>query len=128
MSPVIVDLKDQPPVVRSDLLASSVPDARKRCRGKTTDEEYRRFLWRLIGNYDRRIRHGGVDVLADAVMLRDTLEMVIDAGVESCRSDLWSASWCEIGEATRMTRQGAQDRWGAVGGARKPGGQPAGLR
>jgi hypothetical protein len=116
----VPDLREQPRLGGSEPLASRVPDARRRRGGKTTDEEYRRFVWRLIVNYDRRIRHGGADVLADAVMLRDTLEMVIEAGVESCRSELWSAPWSEIGQATRMTRQAAQEHWAGAGGARRP--------
>lgn len=101
------------------------PNRRQR---ETTDEEYRRSLWRLIANYGRRIREGGTGILADAVALRDALDQVIDAGVDDCRGGTWSASWTEIGAATNMTKQAAQQRWGSLGGARKPGGQPSSLR
>ena len=78
--------------------------------------------------YSKRIRSSGLPALADAVALRDVLDLVIDAGVETCRSELWSASWSEIGAATNLTRTAAQMRWGALGGARKAGGQPSSLR
>jgi hypothetical protein len=118
---------------------SSVPDAKrpssgralastsrqrsgsKRRRVDRTREEYRAFLWRSILAYQRRIETGGVEVLADVVALRDAFDAVIHCGVEVCRSELWSASWGEIAAATRMTREAAQERWTALGGACKPG-------
>jgi hypothetical protein len=100
----------------------------KQPRRATTDENYRRAAWRLIENYTQRVAAGGLPVLADVVALRDVITMVIDAGVDACRGEQWKASWTEIGEATGMTAQGAQQRWGSLGGARRPGGQPSNLR
>jgi hypothetical protein len=105
-----------------------LPARPKRLRASTSDEDYRKSMLRMINAYTRRIELSGVAALADAVALRDALDLVIDTGVDICRSSLWSASWAEIGTATNMTRQSAQHRWGILGGARKVGGQPANLR
>jgi hypothetical protein len=48
--------------------------------------------------------------------------------VEVCRAEPFAASWAEIGDETSMTKQAAQQRWGSLGGARRPDGQPSGLR
>jgi len=101
---------------------------RRRRRGDTTDEDYRQSLWRQIAKYGDRIRAGGTEVLADAVALRDALNKVIDAGVADCRSARWRASWAEVGTATNMSRQAAQERWASLGGERRAGGQPSSLR
>jgi hypothetical protein len=101
---------------------------KKKTRQETTDEEYRKMMWRKAVAYGERIRKGGPEILADVVALRDTLNEIIDAGVDVCRSELWSASWAEIGTATRTSRQRAQQIWGSLGGARQPGGQPSHLR
>jgi hypothetical protein len=85
-------------------------------------------MWRQLVAYNDRIRNGGLPVLADVVALRATLDMIIDAGIADVRSNRWSASWAEIGEATGMARQSAQKRWGSLGGARRVGGQPSHLR
>ena len=82
----------------------------------------------MLNAINKRVRLSGLPALAEAVALREVLENVIDAGVDVCRSEAWAASWAEVGEATNMTRQSAQERWGSLGGARKPGGQPSSLR
>ena len=104
------------------------PKRAKRPRAATSDEDYRASMLRMLNAYTRRIENTGTNALADAVALRDALDLVIDAGVEMCRSDAWSASWAEIGAATNLTRQGAERRWAGVGGVRRPGGQPSSLR
>jgi hypothetical protein len=83
---------------------------------------------RLANAYARRIEISGVVALADAVAVRDALDSVIDAGVEVCRSETWSASWAEIAAATLLSRSAAAERWGRFESARKVGGQPSNLR
>ena len=53
---------------------------------------------------------------------------LVDAGVADCRSARWMASWAEVGKATNMSRQAAQERWASLGGERRAGGQPSSLR
>jgi hypothetical protein len=105
-------------------VASGLPDARR----ETTDPEFRAFLLRLVNAYGARIAGSGPETLADAVAVREALDLVIDAGVETCRAEPWEASWAEIGAATGLSRSAAQERWGRLGGTRKPGGQPSRLR
>ena len=104
------------------------PKRAKRSRGDTTDEQYRRSMHRQLLNYSKRIREGGPEALADAVALRDTIDAVINAGIEDCRSEMWSASWAEIAAATNVSRQAAQQKWSGLGGVRRRGGQPSWLR
>jgi len=100
----------------------------RRPKEETTDEEYRAMMTRLLNNYSERIDRSGTAALADAAALRDLLDLVIDAGVERCLAEPWSASWTQIGDATGLTRQGAMRRWEGFEQSRKPGGQPANLR
>jgi hypothetical protein len=100
----------------------------RRPREETTDEDYRALMVRLLNNYSARIDRAGVEALADAAALRDLLDRVIDAGVERCLAEPWSASWAQIGDATGLTRQGAMRRWGRFEQTRRPGGQPSNLR
>jgi hypothetical protein len=101
---------------------------RPRRKRDKTDEDYRRAMLAMVSAYSRRIATSGLSVLADVVALRDAIDLVIDAGVELCRSDVWSASWAEIAEATGLPRSTAQERWSSLGGARRVGGQPSSLR
>jgi hypothetical protein len=104
------------------------PSPPKRPRRDTTDEEFRASLLRLVNAYAKRIENTGVAALADAVAVRDALDLVIDAGVELCRSSRWCASWPEIAAATGLSRSAAAERWGRFEAARKGGGQPSNLR
>jgi hypothetical protein len=85
-------------------------------------------MLRQLNAYGPRIARDGLQALADLVALIDTAHRVLDVGVATCRAEPWSASWAQIGDAVGMTRQSAQERWGSLGGARRPGGQPARLR
>jgi hypothetical protein len=104
------------------------PSPPKRPRRNTSDEEYRASLLRLVNKYGPRIEASGLVTLADAVAVRDALDLVIDAGVEVCRSSQWSASWPEIATATGLSRSAAAERWSRFESARKGGGQPSNLR
>jgi hypothetical protein len=104
------------------------PSPPKRPRKDTTDEEYRASLLRLVNKYSVRIEVSGLATLADAVAVRDALNLVILAGVEVCRSARWSASWPEIAAATGLSRSAAAERWGRFESARVGGGQPSNLR
>ena len=105
-----------------------LPSRPKRPRAATTDVDYRASMLRLVNNYSNRIEISGVAALADAVAIRQALDLVIDAGVEACRSDAWSASWAEIAAATGLSLSAAAERWARFKSARKAGGQPANLR
>jgi hypothetical protein len=108
-------------------MASGAPDTSVERRA-TADDDYRALLHRLLLAYGKRIRAGGPEVLADLIAVRAIADAVIDQGVADCREEPHAASWAEIGAATGMTRSAAHERWGELGGVRRPGGQPSGLR
>ena len=106
-----------------------LPARPKRPRAATDDEKFRAALLGLVNAYTRRIEASGVAALADAIAVRAALDLVIDAGVETCRtSQQWAASWAEIAAATGLSRSAAQERWAGFDSARKVGGQPANRR
>jgi len=113
---------------RSCPTCGSLPARPKRPRASTTDADYRAGLLRQINAYTTRVEASGTVALADAVALRDALDTVIDAMVESCRGPAWSASWPEIAAATGLSRSAASERWARFEAARKGGGQPSNLR
>ena len=88
-----------------------MPSKPKRPRAATTDEDYRASMLRMVNSYANRIVAAGVTALADAVAVRQALDSVIDAGVEACRSEAWSASWPEVAAATGLSRSAAAERW-----------------
>jgi hypothetical protein len=104
------------------------PAQPKQPRASTSDEDYRASMIRLANNYARRIESAGPSALADAVAVRAALDLVIDAGVEVCRSAAWAASWAEIAAATGLSRSAAAERWARFEAARTVGGQPSNLR
>jgi hypothetical protein len=83
---------------------------------------------RLVAGYGGRIEAGGTAALADAARVRAALDSVINAGVETCKGPAWSASWADIAEALSLSRSTVAERYAAVESARRPGGQPSGLR
>jgi hypothetical protein len=91
-------------------------------------EAYREYMLRNVARYAARIAEGGVESLRDAVAVRDALDAVIDGGVAVCRSEAWSASWGEIAGALGRSTSTVAEKYEGVGGARRPGGQPANLR
>jgi hypothetical protein len=114
----------------SEDLASGAPDTRRRKpKHETSDEEYRGMMMRLVRRYEGRIEESGLTPLADLVAIRDYIEVVISAGVASCRQRQDPpASWADIAEVTHLSRSAAQERWRYLAGARRPGGQRADWR
>ena len=91
-----------------------MPSKPKRPRAATTDEDYRASMLRMVNSYANRIVAAGVTALADAVAVRHALDLVIDAGVEVCRSGAWSASWADVAAATGLSLSAAAERWGPL--------------
>ena len=72
---------------------------------------------------------GDLAGLAALVELRNELDGAIIDAVAGLRHDeCYPASWAEIAQALGVTRRAVIDRFGKVGGIRRPGGQPAGWR
>lgn len=84
---------------------------------------------RILGALGRRFEDGDCTQLRELVEVRSMVETTITEAVRGLRHDPdLPASWADIGEALGVTAQAAQKRYGHVGGARRPGGQPAHLR
>jgi hypothetical protein len=93
---------------------------------ETTD--YLAFVRRILRALSRRVGNADLDALSEMAALQDELDgHVIDA-VARLRHDVYPASWADIGRAFGISRQAAQERFGKVGGTRRPGGQPGHLR
>jgi hypothetical protein len=102
----------------------------KRPKVERDNATYGEMFPRLLRAYVRRIGDGDGDLaaLAELAALRDELEAHLVDAVAVLRHSTRPASWTEIGMALGTTPQAAQQRYGKVGGARRPGGQPAHLR
>ena len=75
----------------------------KRPRRRVENDDYAAFVRRILRAYSCRVGDG--DVVARAVML-GLAEAV--KGLRAC-----GYSWAEIGSRLGITRQAAQQRWGA---------------
>jgi hypothetical protein len=69
-----------------------------------------------------------IAALPELVALETELAAAIEDAVRQLRAEPFCYSWTQIGDVLGVSRQAALKRWGHVGGARVPGGQPAGLR
>lgn len=86
--------------------------------------DYLVFVRRVLKGMAGRVAEADLEALAQMVQLRDELEGSILEAIKGLRwDDQMPASWQDIGEACGTTRQAAQRRYGAVGGARRAGGQ-----
>lgn len=95
----------------------------------TETGEYLIFVRRVLRGLSHRVGSADLEALREMVALRNDLEASITEAVAGLRNDpVAPASWGEIGQALDITRQAAQQRYGAVGGRRRPGGQPADWR
>jgi hypothetical protein len=124
-----------PDPLRPEDLASTpveaTPQARigARSRPIKSDERVCEGLIAILKAYERRLESGHLDALTHLMAVKREVDRVVDAGVKLCRNDeRYPASWTEVGEATGLSAQGAQQRWAEVGGKRKAGGQPSLLR
>ena len=102
----------------------------KRAKREVETSAYAAFARRILRAMGLRVSAGDVAALPELLALRDEVDAQIDATIGALRSEPWHYSWQQIGEATGMTRQAAQKRWGHVltKNARQVGGQPASLR
>ena len=91
--------------------------------------EYLAFVRRILAALRRRVVHADIDALAELFALRADLDEQITTAVAAVRHDPETpASWSDIGRAAGIDRSDAYRKFGHVGGARRPGGQPGNLR
>jgi hypothetical protein len=92
---------------RSSVKARLTPDRRRR---PVENDEYARFVRRVVRAYARRVAGGDVDALADMSGLAIELDEAIGQAVLGLRGAGYS--WAEIGARLGINRQAAQQRWG----------------
>ena len=86
-------------------------DRRYRRRDVVENDEFAAFVRRIVTAYGRRVAQGDVDALADLIRLGRAVEDATDLAVAGLRAHGYS--WAEIGTRLGVTRQAAQQRWGA---------------
>ena len=96
-------------------------------RDHTPNDAYGAMMRRMVTAYGRRAGYD-IEALAELVELRAMVDATLVEAVHHLRSEAGgSYSWTEIGRRLGITPQAAQQRFGGPG-ARRVGGQPAGLR
>jgi hypothetical protein len=83
----------------------------KRPRRQVENDEYSAFVRRILRAYARRVGDGDVEALALMHGLADEIDTAIAEAVKGLRT--CGYSWIEIGDRLGITRQAAQQRWGA---------------
>jgi DNA invertase Pin-like site-specific DNA recombinase len=92
---------------RSSVKAELTPNRRRR---PVENDEYARFVRRVVRAYARRVAGGDVDALADMTGLTAELDEAIAQAVIGLREAGYS--WAEIATRLGVSRQAAQQRWG----------------
>ncbi len=82
-----------------------------RRRTVVQNDEYAAFTRRILRAYARRVATGDVEALTDMVTLSADLDRAIGHAVTGLRH--YGYSWAEIALRLGITRQAAQQRWGA---------------
>jgi hypothetical protein len=90
--------------------------------------EFILFARRVIAAAGRRVADGELEALAELEALRGDVDQALNAAVAGLRAEPNAYAWQAIGDELRITRQAAMQRFPNAGGARRPGGQPTGLR
>lgn len=78
-------------------------------QGDHTD--YRQMLGRMLRSYTRRVASSSVEDLAEMMTLREDLETSIQQAVDGLRAS--GHSWADIARPLGISRQSAQQRYGA---------------
>jgi hypothetical protein len=81
-------------------------------RGRPVEnDEYAAFARRVLRAYARRVADGDVEALTLMLGLSAEIDDAIARAVQGLRG--FGYSWAEIGSRLGITRQAAQQRWGA---------------
>jgi hypothetical protein len=83
----------------------------KRRRPVTENDDYAAFARRILAAYARRVATGDIEALSRMTALAAELDDAIGQAVTGLRQAGYS--WAEIGLRLGITRQAAQQRWGA---------------
>jgi hypothetical protein len=83
----------------------------KRPGRQVENDEYGAFVRRVLRAYARRVGDGDVEALILMTSLADQIDAAIAEAVKGLRA--CGYSWADIGSRLGITRQAAQQRWGA---------------
>jgi hypothetical protein len=97
------------PLPRPDTVKAGLTP--KRPRRQVENDEYSAFVRRILRAYASRIGGGDVEALTLMTSLADEIDAAIAEAVKGLRA--YGYSWAEIGSRLGITRQAAQQRWGA---------------
>jgi hypothetical protein len=89
---------------------TSLPRQQRR-RDVVENDEFAGFARRIIRAHGRRVASGDVEALRDLVALSTVIDESITQAVIGLRA--FGYSWAEIAARLGITRQAAQQRWGA---------------
>ena len=84
----------------------------KRARPVVENDDYAAFAHRILRAYARRVATGDIDALTHMTDLAREIDTAIGQAVTGLRT--FGYSWAEIGTRLGVTRQAAQQRWGAT--------------
>lgn len=82
-----------------------------RRRRVTENDEYAAFARRVLRAWGRRVAAGDIDAIADMAAAAAELDAAVSQAVAGLRAR--SYSWADIGARLGVSRQAAQQRWGA---------------
>jgi len=82
-----------------------------RARPAVENDAYAAFTRRILRAYARRIAQGDIEALTLMTGLSAEIDAAIGQAVTGLRQSGYS--WAEIGSRLGVTRQAAQQRWGA---------------
>jgi hypothetical protein len=82
-----------------------------RSRPVVENDAYAAFAHRVLAAYARRVATGDIDALTLMTALSADIDTAIHTAVTGLRN--FGYSWAEIGARLGITRQAAQQRWGA---------------
>ena len=85
----------------------------KRPRRQVENDEYAAFVRRILRACSRRVGDGDVEALALMLGLAEEIDTAIAEAVEGLGA--YGYFWASIGARLGITRQAAQQRWGAAG-------------
>jgi hypothetical protein len=85
--------------------------ANRRSRARVENDDYATFARRIVAAHGRRIAAGDVERLRDLVTLAEEVDQATTVAVTGLRRVGYS--WTEIATRLSITRQAAQQRWGA---------------
>jgi hypothetical protein len=84
----------------------------KRTRPVVENDAYAAFARRILAAYAHRIATGDIEALTLMTGLATDIDAAIGNAVTGLRA--YGYSWAEIGSRLGITRQAAQQRWGAT--------------